>query len=229
MGHLSEQEMILHYYGESGDGGRIRRHLAECNACRTEFEELERVLEITASVGDPEPGPRYGTEVWNRIEGKLPRAKRGWIAVPRWAFAGALGVLVVLAFLTGRGWRQPDVIVVETPAAHSTDVLRYAVRDHLERSERFLIEVLNSGRLDSAGARDLLVANRLYRQTARLSGDQEMSRVLEELERTLLELANRRQEIPSLEFDDLRQQVRGEGLLFRVRVFSSHLQAEEEL
>ena len=222
MDHPSEQEMILHYYGEAADGGRIRRHLEKCAACRAGFDQLERVLEITANAAVPARGPDYGREIWNRIESRLPPARRGWVAVPRWAFAGAMAALVVLAFLAGRGWR-------ETPAPHSVDVLRYAVHDHLERSERFLVELANSGRLDQASARDLLAANRLYRQTARLTGDHEISPLLEELERTLLELSNRRQEIPEVELIDMRQHVKDEGLLFRVRVLGSNLLVEEEL
>ena len=44
--HISEDELILHYYGESerADEARIESHLASCAECRFANEQLRRVI-----------------------------------------------------------------------------------------------------------------------------------------------------------------------------------------
>ena len=43
MKHLSQEELILEYYGERRNDG-IREHLEACASCRVSFESLARVL-----------------------------------------------------------------------------------------------------------------------------------------------------------------------------------------
>ena len=43
MSHLSEQDLILHYYGETEDPAPVERHLDTCPACRAAYGALERV------------------------------------------------------------------------------------------------------------------------------------------------------------------------------------------
>jgi hypothetical protein len=70
-------------------------------------------------------------------------------------------------------------------------------------------------------AEDLLDDNRLYRQTARTTGDNSMASVLDDLERVLLEIAHSPSEISSQQLNDLREQIESRGLLFKVRVLGS--------
>jgi hypothetical protein len=70
-------------------------------------------------------------------------------------------------------------------------------------------------------AEDLLDDNRLYRQTARNTGDKSVASVLDDLERVLLEIAHSPSEISSGQLSDLRQQIESRGLLFKVRVLGS--------
>ena len=37
MKHLSEEQIVLHYYGDADDAAGIERHLAGCAECRDEF------------------------------------------------------------------------------------------------------------------------------------------------------------------------------------------------
>jgi polyhydroxyalkanoate synthesis regulator phasin len=108
-------------------------------------------------------------------------------------------------------------------------ILLVAVGDHLERSQMVLAELDNApdgkGKLDISDERrmaeDLLDDNRLYRQTARTTGDNSMASVLDDLERVLLEIAHSPSEISSEQLNDLREQIESRGLLFKVRVLGS--------
>jgi len=106
------------------------------------------------------------------------------------------------------------------------------VAEHLERSERLLVEVSNdeAGELvperaaERAWARDLLAANRLYRQSTEEGGRPRLAALLDELEPFLLELAHAPEEAPAGEMDDLRQRIEDRALLFKVRVVSRRLE-----
>jgi predicted anti-sigma-YlaC factor YlaD len=72
MNHLSEEQLILHYYGEEDDALPAERHLAECDDCRALYGSLQRALNVVDSLPVPEPGPEYAERVWKRIEHRLP-------------------------------------------------------------------------------------------------------------------------------------------------------------
>src|SRR5436309_3299526 len=72
-----------------------------------------------------------------------------------------------------------------------------AVADHLDQSERMLLEVANADRnrpLDmsesSKRAEDLVESNRIYRLTAAQRGETRIAALLADLEPVLLELAH---------------------------------------
>jgi anti-sigma factor RsiW len=46
MTHVTEQDLVLHYYGElaTAEDRAVSAHLAECTGCRREFTRLQRVL-----------------------------------------------------------------------------------------------------------------------------------------------------------------------------------------
>src|SRR5579872_6168977 len=95
MNHLSEEQLILHYYGEEGDPETRRdalaaeQHLDECVECRGVYSSLQRVLNVVDSLPVPERGPEYGAEVWQRIEHRIPARRRLSLPVFAWRWAGA--------------------------------------------------------------------------------------------------------------------------------------------
>ncbi|HVX65032.1 MAG TPA: hypothetical protein VHA11_00445, partial [Bryobacteraceae bacterium] len=97
-----------------------------------------------------------------------------------------------------------------------------------------LLELVNAtpqdGGVDISGeqkrAEDLILSNRLYRQTAARAGDPGVATVLDDLERVLIEIANSPARLSSEEFEDLRHRVEAQGLLFKVRVIDSQLQRQ---
>lgn len=238
MNHLSEEELVLFYYGESQETGGIEQHLDACDACRSSFRSLQLVLNTVDSAPVPERDSAYGEAVWRRIEGRLGRGVvRRRKAFAWWIWSPAVAALVLAAFLAGRLSHRVDKPVAA--AANQQQVreriLLVAVGDHLERSQMVLAELSNApdqkGKLDISDERqmaeELLDDNRLYRQTARTNGDAAMASVLDDLERVLIEIAHSPSEISGDQLAELRQQIEDRGLPFQVRVLGSRVRDEE--
>ena len=242
--HLTEETLILHYYGEA-DAASVDPHLAVCASCRGEFERLRQVLSLVDSEDIPEPPPGFERQVWARLEPQLASRPASWWSRifpvgPRWVYAGGLAALVLAAFVAGRFSRSdapppsPDAPTAST-ANVSDRVLVVAVVDHLDRSQMMLIELLNadpgSETLDLSAeqsrARELVAENRLYRVSATQAGDEAMSDVLDDLQRVLLEIANTPQNVTPQDLEALRQRIDARGLLFRVRVVHSEMRERE--
>ncbi len=107
-------------------------------------------------------------------------------------------------------------------------ILLATVAAHLERSERLIAEFANApGTVDlsaeSAWARDLLAANRLYRQSVRQAGRQRLAVVLDDLEPFLLDLAHAEAAPPAEEIAAMQERIASQALLFKVRVASDRL------
>jgi hypothetical protein len=157
----------------------------------------------------------------------------------RAAAACGVAVLIVAAFVAGRYWPTADV----TPAApalardvarDATDRVRLAaIGDHLEQSERVLLDLLNAGgpRVDvttqQAWASDLIDSSRLYRHEAERAGEDAVAGVLDELERQLLEIVHGPSTLTARELDAMRARLDGAALLFKVRVLSDELRERE--
>jgi hypothetical protein len=255
MNHISEEQLVLFYYGEQAESAGIESHLEECEACRSEFRSLQQLLNTVNTAPVPERGPEYGTAVWRRIEKRVGRSPRR--AFQWWVWAPAMATLVLVSFFAGRlSHRETGpgttMAVKNTPASGGTAIpantpatnanskfreriLLVAVGDHLERSQMILAELSNApngqGKLDISDERqtaaDLLEDNRLYRQTARSTGDTAVASVLDDLERVLIEITHSPNEVSSGELNDLQHQIENRGLLFKVRVLGSKVREQE--
>ena len=245
MNHLSEEQLILHYYGEEGETLAAEQHLDVCEECRELYGSLQRVLNVVDSLPIPQRGPEYGAQVWNRLESRLPARRWRW-ALPtpwRWAVAStAMAGLLVAAFVAGRFYpssqtRRP----VQMAASTSPDpqagerILLVAVGDYLERSQMVLVELANANPkapLDISSeqerAADLVSESRLYRQTADHTGNRAVASVLEDLDRVLLEISHAPSRLTPEELDKLRQRLEAEGILFKIRVLGSNVRNQEE-
>jgi len=236
MKHLSEEQLVLFCYGESQEHG-IEEHLGECEQCRNDFRSLQLVLNTVDAAPVPERGAGYGEAVWQDIQGRLaakpPKRRFTW-----WIWAPAMAALILAAFFAGRLTRRNDSPAVATgqpPQQVRERILLVAVGDHLERSQMVLAELSNApdqkGTIDISGERqmaeELLDDNRLYRQTARSTGDTAMASVLDDLERVLIEIAHSPSEVSSEELADLRREIESRGLLFQVRVLGSRVRSDE--
>jgi hypothetical protein len=233
MNHLSEEQLILHYYGETGDTLECEFHLDECSECREVYASLQRVLNVVDGLPLPDPGEDYGARVWQRIEPQIPHHRRWWFAAGwRWAAAAAVcASLLVAAFLAGRVYPRPTAanqVAADTQAREH--VLRVAVGDYLERSQMVLVELTNanpSGPLDISAeqerAGDLVTETRLYRQTADRMGDTRIATVLDELEPVLVDISHAPSDIAPEQLATLRQRVQDDDILFKIRVVGSNV------
>jgi hypothetical protein len=236
MTHLSEEQLILHYYGEDASDPSVERHLTACPDCRSEYSALQLVLNSVDASPVPERGADYGAQVWARVQPKLRRRwRRSWMFAPRiWILGTATAILLLLAFFAGR-LTQPVSKGVTAAANVRERVLLVAVGDHLDRSQMVLAELSNApdgkGKIDISSeqhiAQDLLDDNRLYRQTAHSTGDTAVASVLDDLERVLVEVANSPSEVTPEQFEQLRQEIRERGLVFKVRVIGSQVRQRE--
>jgi hypothetical protein len=230
MKHPTEEQFVLYYYGE---GAEIEEHVAECEPCRAQYQALQRVLNSVDSFPVPERGPDYESRVWAAVERRMEKKSRwltwGW----RPMFAAAAMTLVVIgAFLAGRGWHRTERVQMADNGVRER-VLLVAMGDHLERSQMVLVELANAGapaagRLDISyeqeAAEDLLESNRLYRQTAARNGDVATAGLLDDLERVLLEIAHSPSEVSARQLEELRRQIEDRGILFKVKIFGSRVE-----
>jgi hypothetical protein len=230
MTHLSTEQLTDAYYG--GTDERVREHLEQCNECAGEYRLLEELLGAVRHMPVPEPDPGYEDQVWMRL---LPQLSQRKPLLPLffrpWVFAPALAALLAIAFLAGmltQQHRHPNSI----PAQARERVLLMSLRDHLDRSQVLLTELLNAPpeTLDlaeeSSRARDLLEENRLLRQASARAGDVARSATLDDLERVLLDLANSPADLSVEDIRDLRTRIQNDGLLFKVRIISAGIRRE---
>lgn len=238
MKHLEDDDLILYLYGEAEDPEAMRRQIEDSEELRARCETLRRVL---AAVDDdalpvPERGEGYGAEVWKRIEPKLHRGRlipfpaRPYRQLTFQAISWAAAALILLAVGFGLGRLSRPAAL---PQEARDRILIATVANHLDRSERLLAEVSNSSgpadlSAERAWARDLLNANRLYRQSAQQAGRQRLAGVLDELEPFLLDLAHAPDESSAEQIEELRERIATQSLLFKVRVASNRLESQKQ-
>ncbi len=246
--HLTDDDLILHYYGETspGDERQTTGHLQQCGLCRAEYTRLQRVL---ASIDDRsvavEPGPAFERTMWARLEPGLKPVRRGWVG---WlvtspaplGLAAAVAVLVVAAFFAGRAFSPAPAAPTEAAVAAAADQIRERillsdVGEHLDRSQMALVELVSGDdntTLDIASERSraeqLVADNRLYRQTAEETGDVLLSQLLDEIERVLTDVAAAPEAGSLRDLADVRRRIESRDLLFKVRVIASEIRERQK-
>jgi hypothetical protein len=147
------------------------------------------------------------------------------------AWGAAAALIVIAAFVAGQFSSAPPG-AVRTAASEDPvreRLLLVDLGDHLDRTENALVEFVTGtdGRdvaVSRARVEDLVAANRLYRRTAIVAGDQGVADVLDELERVLIEIAGTAPEASTDDLDVMRRRIDTRGLLFKVRVMRDQLQ-----
>jgi hypothetical protein len=239
MNHLNQDDLVLSYYGEPSLDAARREHLSQCDECRAELASLAVVLDRVVPVEVPEPETGYEARTWDRLQWRLrgERKKRApWMP---WIAAAAM---VLIAFLGGVLWKssrrvdEPTRVAATTPAAAapasatqqqaSRDrVLLVVVGEHMDQSERILVELTNLNASGSTNitaerdrAQDLLASNRLYRTSALERGEDSVATLLDELEPVLLQIARAPDEVSADELRAMQKRVEAKGLVFKLRV-----------
>jgi hypothetical protein len=238
MNHLSDEQLVEYYFGE--DANRIAEtHLRVCGRCEQVYDEISHAL----AVRGPEPParePGYGQRVWEQIEGPLQaypkRLRLGYFSWPRLVLAGACMLGLLAAFFIGAVWqrsRSHSLEAANSPQAKERVVL-YILDDHLDRSERLLVELNHAGGEAGAAdytlqteARQLLPDNRLYRQTLPSGSDPMMAAALDHLERVLLEVSNSPDRLNNADIARIEQEMNTDSLLFQIRVLRARTSQKE--
>jgi hypothetical protein len=241
--HLSEDELILHYYGETerADHARVESHLGSCAECQFANEKLRRVMTLVDSASPVDAPMGFERTAWARLEPALDANRSGWRTFfwfPQWALAGGVAALVVVAFVAGRFTGSDPISTVpntEVADVEAGRVLQTAVGEHLDRTQMMLVELANAETDgadvlagEQARAEDLVAASRVIRASALQSGDAQVVDILEDLERVLLEIANAPANATSNDLTDLQSRITREDLLFRLRVIASEMRQRNQ-
>ena len=247
--HLTEEELILRYYGDAtaADEQRAARHLESCARCHDDYRRLQRVLGVLdeSAVATIEPPPSFERTVWARLAPNLEPRRMGWTA---WlvrspaplALAAVVVVLVIGAFLAGRALSPapaaPDAAAVAEAARQIRErILLADLGAHLDRSQMALVELVSVDETASTDISDdrlraehLIADSRLYRQTAEDTGEVGISELLDEIERVLTEVAATPESGSSRDLADVRRRIESRDLLFKVRVVSSAVRERQK-
>lgn len=243
--HLTENDLVLHYYGEMADAEErvAAGHLSSCSDCHAAFTRLQRVLAVVdESAVAPELPEHFERSVWARLQPDLESPRQSWLSwlvlsPARVAWAAAVVLLVTAAFFAGRLLPKAPEAPLQTagaPAGMRERVLLIDLGDHLERSQMMLVELVSAdvdGSFDveseRARAEQLVAANRLYRQTAATAGDGSIVAFLDELERVLVDLAASPEALSAEDLAAVRRRIDSQGLLFKVRALSSQVRERQ--
>jgi hypothetical protein len=236
MQHLTDDDLVLHYYGEldTAAEAHVATHLSACESCHRSYVRLQRVMAAIDTMPVPALGEGYERTVWARLEPELA-GRRGWswlvLSPANLGWAAAVLVLVAGAFFAGR--MTPHRHTADAQAASAEQiregVLLADVGEHLDRSQAMLVELVNADAsgdgvdvtVERENAEELVAANRLYRQAASANGDVALGQLLDELERLLVELAASPDKLPGEDLERVQQRITAKDLLFKVRIVSS--------
>jgi hypothetical protein len=229
--HLSEEQLVLHYYGDDENRPLVARHLDGCESCRVSFAKLSGLLGAVKSSDAPEPLHGLEERVWQKIHGHIIESHRPrWFAFParQWAYAFGITAVLALAFFAGRFTprTEPPVVAQNSPEVARERILLITVADHLDRSQLMLLELINADTseglaLDRERAAGLVADNRLFRQAASRGGDAATVAILDDLERILMEVENAPEDWTGDDLAGLRKAIENKELVFKVRVLGT--------
>jgi len=241
--HPIEDDLILFFYEEGtvDERARIASHLAMCDSCRVQYEEIQESLALVTSADVPAPRPGFDERVWAEVSKSLPASRPRWSSRqvgPMLAWAAA----VTLIAHAGYNWTRDHAVPFRpaTGAVVNADVLRErvllgALDQHFDQTETLLVELLNApadtGEVlsyERATADDLISTGRLYRETAYQTGQRQVAGVLEDLESVLVEVARSPDAVIPGELEAWRSQIEDHGLLFKVRAVTQEIRERQD-
>jgi hypothetical protein len=241
--HLSDDDLTLHHYRDPACRDGVSAHLDACAACAGRYRELAAALDLLPASEIPARDDRYGLEVWQRIRPRLTERTAGpafgWIDWRVPALAASVVLFAAVAIWSGAP-RSESIVQDPAPVAaalppaaqdavlESRRILLLSVADHLERSDRVLTDIMNAPAgmdisVEQGWAEDLLWTGRIYRQNALDVNEQSVAAVLDDLERTLLDIVHSPPQLTETELETVRERVDSGALLFKVRVLRDDL------
>ncbi len=239
------------------DRERVEEHLAGCPACAADLLQLRAALTLLQRPVTPpseERDPAFWTAFANEVESRIlaqetrhpsrAAAVRDQIAsfvtfnrAPLLAGAGAVALVAAAMLLfwpRPAEFRQPDLIVGTGSPAVLSDEPAQRMTDYLKKSKVLLIGIANMN-TDDGHPLDLRVEQRQSRALVhearylrRQPMDARSARLIGDLEKILIELANieEHQDVPDVEM--IRTGIRRENLLFKIRMAETLMDTGEK-
>jgi len=117
---------------------KAQEHLAGCERCRRELDELRATMNLLDAWKTPEPNPYFLTRLEARLREEREAAPAGWLATLRARFAyrpvahvrplAAMALTVVLlvgggAYLGITDWNKPPAIPPQTAVVHDLQTM----------------------------------------------------------------------------------------------------------
>ena len=236
---------------EASDRSAIDRHLAECPTCSLELQALKSAVDTLDAhyvSPDSERPQEFWNAFAGQVEDRIrqrsasPRARRPLssfieralvmnrrrVALAGSVFAAALALVAGVVLL--RQPPRPVEQIAEQPAPHTETSIEPAserLHQYFRKSKVLLVGIANM-RVDEAEPIDLSAERRVSRnliQEARYLQQQPLDRrserLIGDLEKILIELANmkERDEAPNVEI--IRGGIHQENLLFKIRMVES--------
>ena len=236
MKHLTEDELIELFYAEGTSVAKA--HVEACRECSRKYAGFARSLEEIRPAAVPQRSTDYGDRVWEALRPQLiPYEKKtaGWRAWAGWratSMAVACAMVLAVAFLGGRYWERNTTKKAHMAAGPQATqrVVLVVLSDHLDRTERLLVQLEHSQSPDTTGnaqlqseAQELLASNRLYRVTASNTGDAALAGALDRLEGVLAEIANN-PNLTEADLERVRNDMNTKGILFEIRILQARSQ-----
>lgn len=217
----------------------FRNHLDACPKCQEAWQKLSDTSRILSQKEMTSPDAETWKTFWNRLEPGLstPRTKQQISFVQRLRFpslhilrwAPALGILLVGIFI-GRFLWMPESPI--NPQMTSQSIMQNTGLDaqsmrYLERSKILLLSFNNFEASDDVEVLNLPVqksiSNQLIQEAAVLeasSSNKMFTRLLEELETVLLQIANLEQsrDLEAVQIQMIQEGVRQQSLLFKINL-----------
>jgi anti-sigma factor RsiW len=117
---------------------KLQAHLAGCDHCRRELEELRATMNLLDTWKMPEPNPYFLTRLEARMREERQAEPAGWMATLRARFtygpathvrplaAMALTVMLLVgggAYLGTTNWNHPPALPVQTAVVHDLQTM----------------------------------------------------------------------------------------------------------
>src|SRR5947209_19915044 len=107
MKHLTEEQIVLHCFGDAEHSAAIDQHLNECLECRETLSQVKAMLASIDPTSVPEPHESLEQKIWLNLQDLLPKTRPGILqrilspvfterrfGQRRWATAGAMAALL---------------------------------------------------------------------------------------------------------------------------------------
>jgi len=114
----------------------LEEHLAGCEACRQEFEEMERITDLVGEIELPRPSEEEMTMYWPSIYARIERGAGWWLLVAGVVIWVCYGVY---AFLTSPGMEALTKVLIALPVIGVVLLLVSVIREryHVSKTERY--------------------------------------------------------------------------------------------